>query len=164
MMLPYVHIRLTVDQMMEGQIGASQQLFHHFLIEITQIEHADLTFHGTHIADHFRRPRLPDGKLVLGGVIFLHHVHKGLYRKRIVLGGDAEFLFVSPALSVPLKESFILAVYFFCVEQKFHTVIGQGDAPAASVEQSDPQLLFQLLHSARKGGLGDIELLRGLVK
>ena len=80
-----------------------------------------------------------------------------------MLGGHAELLLVI-LVAVLLHQHLVLMVELPCVKQKFGTVVGQRNAPAAPVEYADTQFLFQLLHGAGQGRLGDIQDLGGLVQ
>ena len=110
-----------------------KQLGYGFAVEIVEVDYAYLAAHSRNIAYDLRRFGLADRKLVLRGIEFLDHFHKGFHCKRIVLGGDSElFLYIALAY-VFLGEDIELSDDLTGVLYKLSSVIRKGNASAAAV-------------------------------
>ena len=146
MILPQINISLTINQMMELQPSRAEQLLDGFPVKITQIQHTDLTSHGTDVTDHIPGFGLTNSELILRHIIALYHIHKCFHCKRIMLGGYSELLFIRAAFPIFFHNRLILSIDFFGMKQEFCTVIGQRHTFSTAVKNCNPQFFFQFFH------------------
>ena len=164
MLAPQVHIGGTVDQVGEGQARGAHQLFQGAAVEVVEVQDADLAAGGGHVLQHRLGAGLADGKVVFAHVEAAGHLHKGLDRKGIMLGGHGKLLPPSPLLAVYVHQVHVLAVHLPGIGQKARALRRQRHPALGAVENGDADLLFQFLNGAGQGGLGHVQALRRLVQ
>ena len=142
MPLPQIDIGVTGNQLVKFKIVGIEQFHHDLSIKIAYIEDADFTFQSADIINDIPCLCLPDGKFIFGDIESFHHLNKGFYGKRVVLRGDAKFLFQVSQLSVLSQEGFILLVHLACIGKKLNAVIGKRYASSAPVKDRDANLFF----------------------
>ena len=131
---------------MELQTVGAEQLGQGLAVEIIEVDYAYLASESCNIADYLRSLGLADSKFIFRGVKMLYHLHESLYRKGVVLGGNAELLLYAALADVFLCQNVELSHYLSCVLDKLGTVIGKSNSPAAPVEYLYSYFLFKLLH------------------
>ena len=91
------------EQRMELEMLLAQQLANHVLVEVGQVDDADLRKHVRHLVDDVLRAGLADGELVFVGLGGVDHLHERLHGEHVMLRGHGAQLFagVSRSCTVP---------------------------------------------------------------
>ena len=129
------------EERMEFKVFLAQELANHVLVEIGQVDDADLGLHVRHLVDDVTCTGLTDRELVFVGLNGVDHLHESLDGEHVVLGGDLAQL----------------------LAQEFRAVHGQGDALRGAGENLDAQLVLQFLDRRAQGRLGNVQSVGCLV-
>ena len=92
------------------------------------------------------------------------HLHKSLYGKRIVLGGDAEFFLQVSVFSIFALKNFVLVIDLSNIAQKLCSVICQRHSASAPMEDQDAGFALEFLNCACQRRLCDVEKFRCLIE
>ena len=97
------HMRVGGKQGRKIQIGSPQQLLQRRAIKVIEIQQADLAFALCHILNDLVGLRLSQRDVVAVAAPLPDQVHKGVYRKGIMLGGNCEFLLIRTAFCITVQ-------------------------------------------------------------
>ena len=89
---------------MELEMLLAQQLADHVLVEVGQVDDADLRKHVRHLVDDVLRAGLADGELVFVGLGGLDHLHERLHGEHVMLRGHGAQLFAGFRVLVPFLQ------------------------------------------------------------
>ena len=148
---------------MELEMLLAQQLADHVLVEVGQVDDADLRKHVRHLVDDVLRAGLADGELVFVGLGGVDHLHERLHGEHVMLRGHGAQLFAGFRVLVPFLQQRRLIEDLTRVGEEFRAVHGQRDALGGTGEDLDTELVLKLLHRGAQRGLGYVQLVRGLV-
>ena len=151
------------EERMEFKVFLAQEFADHVLIEVGQVDDADLGLHVRHLVDDVTCTGLTDRELVFVGLDGVDHLHESLDGEHVVLGGDLAQLLARFGVLVALFEQVGLVEHLAGVGQEFRAVHGQGDALRGAGEDLDAQLVLQFLDRRAQGRLGDVQGMGGLV-
>ena len=84
-----------------------------------------------------------DGKFIFVHSELFDHFHEGVYRKGVVLHGDAEFLFRTLLGDVFGFDQLILLHHLTGVAQELLALGGYGNSTVCPAEKLYPDFLFQ---------------------
>ena len=92
MTFPHVYIDPAVEELMKLQSIFMKHFCKYLAVKIIHIKNSDLTFKISHILNHLMSLRFMNRKFIFIHTELLHQLHKSIYRKCIMLHGNAEFL------------------------------------------------------------------------
>ena len=135
---------LGIKKRSENQLLLAKRLRDHTLVFLIQIKDAKLTFHECHIFNDLVSLRLAKIKVVFFTRIFFNKLNKCIYRKRVMLCGDAK---ISPPLSlicVLFFEQLCLLQYLPCVSKKDLALLRYCHTSVGTDKNRQIHFLFQL--------------------
>ena len=124
----------------------AERFRYHALVEIAEIEHAQLASITFYVFDDLSGTSLAKRELIFVLIVFFDEVNEGFYAERIVLRGDGELLhcFIARA-AIARFEQIDLLEDLAGIANEFDTFLSEGDAAIAAIEYLDPELLFGIL-------------------
>lgn len=138
-------VQRGAEKRVKLQVLGPQQFAYHVLVEIGQVQQAEVGLHVGDLVDDVAGSRLPDGELVLVGFDRIDHLHERLDREHVVLRGDGAQLFARLGVLVTLLHELGLIEYLPGVREEFGAIDRQCDALRGAGEDLDAHLVLQLL-------------------
>ena len=148
---------------MELQMLLAQHLADHVLVEVRQVDDADLRKHVRDLVDDVLRAGLTDRELVLVGLDGVDHLDERLDGEHVVLRGHGAQLLARLRVLVALLKQVGLVEHLTGVSEEFGAVHRQGDALRGTSEDLDAELVLQFLDRRAQRRLGDVQFMRRLV-
>ncbi|MPM85136.1 hypothetical protein SDC9_132213 [bioreactor metagenome] len=149
-------------QGVKRQIALPQKLFNDLAVKRVQIENSNFAAQGSDGLHNIMGLRFPHGQLIFVGVGFADHADKGVHRKGVMLGRDAEHPAGRLLAEIPPLQKIRLLNHLPGIAQKFHAVLRQGHALGGPGEQLHAGFGFQLLDGAGQAGLRQKKIVRRL--
>ena len=133
------------EQWVELQMLLPEKLAQHILIEIGEVDDADLRKHGRHLGDDVLRPRLADGELVLVRMGGADHLDERFDGEHVVLRGHAAQLLAGTGALVPILQKRGLIKNLPGIGHELRAIDRQRDALGGPREYLDSELVLQFL-------------------
>ena len=152
-------------QLVEGQLPGVQQTADDLFRQFGQIDDADVRPVVIHIVDHAVHAGLFQCILIAVFLVLLEHFQESVLCKGIPLGGNAEMHRCNGAagFAVQALDPLLLFQQRDCIAQKLLALRRKLHAPVAADEEFDTQFLLQFPHGGGNAGLGQEQLVGGLV-
>ena len=133
------------EQRMEFQVLLAQQLADDVLVEVGQVDDAQIGAHVGDGVDDVARAGLADRELVFVGTDRIDHLHERFHGEHVMLRRDGAQLLARLGVLVPFLEQGRLIEDLARVGEEFRAVHGQRDALGGAGEDLDAELLLQFL-------------------
>ncbi|MNC25984.1 hypothetical protein D3C75_740990 [compost metagenome] len=113
-------MRIGVEQRSEFQVPVAEQLVHHLIIALIDVENPQITAERPHIFDNLIGLRFSQTEVVFRHLALFHQLDKSIHDKRIMLGGHGKIDGAALFPGVPVLHKFSLFNNLPGITQKFH--------------------------------------------
>ena len=158
------HVQRRTEQRMKLQMLLAQHLADHVLVEVRQVDDADLRKHVRDLVDDVLRAGLTDRELVLVGLDGVDHLDERLDGEHVVLRGHGAQLLARLRVLVALLKQVGLVEHLARVAQEGLALLGHNDTLVGALKDMHTHLVFEiadrrgnrrLRHKEPARGLGD---------
>ena len=151
------------EQRMELKMLLAQHLADDVLVEVGQVDDADLRQHVGDLVDDVLRAGLADRELVFIGLNGTDHLHERLDGEHVMLRGYGAQLLAWLRVLIALLQQGSLIEHLTSVGEEFRAIHGQRDSLGRAGEDLDAQLVLEFLHRGTQRRLRHVQLVRGFV-
>ncbi|MNN44239.1 hypothetical protein D3C81_1585190 [compost metagenome] len=120
MACPHIHMRIGVEERSEFQVPVAEQLVHHLIIALIDVENPQIAAERSDILNNLIGLCLSQTEIVFRHSVLFHEHDKSIHDKRIMLGRHGKIDRAALLPGVPVLHKFSLFNNLPGITQKFH--------------------------------------------